>query len=41
MQRGMTERNAPDPAEKRIAFRVGINLGDVLAEEHDIFGDSV
>ena len=29
------------PPEKRIEFRVGINLGDVIAEEHDIFGDGV
>ncbi len=32
MQRGMAERNAGTPAEKRIEFRVGINLGDVIAE---------
>jgi TolB-like protein/cytochrome c-type biogenesis protein CcmH/NrfG len=41
MQRGMAERNAGAPPEKRIEFRVGINLGDVIAEEHDIFGDGV
>jgi TolB-like protein/class 3 adenylate cyclase/Tfp pilus assembly protein PilF len=41
MQRGMAERNAATPPEKRIEFRVGINLGDVIAEEHDIFGDGV
>jgi class 3 adenylate cyclase len=41
MQRGMAERNAGTPPEKRIEFRVGINLGDVIAEEHDIFGDGV
>ena len=27
--------------ERRIRFRIGINLGDVIAEEHDIFGDGV
>src|SRR4030095_16670082 len=27
--------------ERRIAFRVGINIGDVIAEPHDIFGDDV
>ena len=41
VQRGMTERNAAIPPQKRIQFRAGINLGDVIAEEHDIFGDGV
>src|SRR4051794_41006559 len=41
MQRGMAERNAATLPEKRIEFRVGINLGDVIVEEHDIFGDGV
>src|SRR5215472_8093365 len=41
VQRGMVERNAPVRQEKRIEFRVGINLGDVIAEEHDIFGNGV
>ena len=41
VQRGMAERNAAIPPEKRIEFRVGINLGDVIVEEHDIFGDGV
>jgi adenylate cyclase len=41
IQRGMVERNAGTQTEKRIEFRVGINLGDVIAEEHDIFGDGV
>jgi TolB-like protein/class 3 adenylate cyclase len=30
-----------DEAEDRIAFRVGINIGDVIVEPHDIFGDGV
>jgi TolB-like protein/class 3 adenylate cyclase len=30
-----------DPDEKRLAFRVGINIGDVIIELHDIFGDGV
>jgi len=30
-----------DAADKRIAFRVGINIGDVIVEAHDIFGDGV
>src|SRR5438270_5816488 len=41
VQRGMTERNAATPQNERIEFRVGINLGDVIAEEHDIFGHGV
>jgi TolB-like protein/class 3 adenylate cyclase len=40
-QQGMAERNVASPPEDRIEFRVGINLGDVIAEEHDIFGDGV
>src|ERR1700683_1984918 len=39
MQRGMAERNAGVPPAKRIEFRIGINLGDIVAEDHDIFGD--
>jgi adenylate cyclase len=31
----MAERNASTPPEKRIEFRVGINLGDVIAEGED------
>jgi class 3 adenylate cyclase len=41
VQRGMIERNAVTPPEKRIEFRVGINLGDVIIEGEDIFGDGV
>jgi TolB-like protein len=41
VQRGMAERNRAVPAEKRIEFRIGINLGDVIAEGEDIFGDGV
>ncbi|MBV9015727.1 MAG: adenylate/guanylate cyclase domain-containing protein [Alphaproteobacteria bacterium] len=41
IQRGMAERNEGTPPEKRIEFRIGINLGDVIVEEHDIFGDGV
>ena len=39
VQRGMAERNAETPEDKRITFRVGINLGDVIAEPNDIYGD--
>ena len=41
VQRGMAERNDGSPSEKRIEFRIGINLGDVIAESDDIFGDGV
>jgi adenylate cyclase len=41
VQRGIAERNAGTPPEKRIEFRIGINLGDVIVEEQDIFGDGV
>jgi TolB-like protein/class 3 adenylate cyclase len=41
MQRSMAERNAGIAAAERIDFRVGVNLGDVIAEEYDIFGDGV
>src|SRR5580692_167035 len=41
VQRGMIERNAGTPPEEQIEFRIGINLGDVIVEEHDIFGDGV
>jgi adenylate cyclase len=41
IQRGMIEREREVPDEQRITFRIGINLGDVIVEEHDIFGDGV
>src|SRR5690242_8524922 len=41
MQRGMARREPEVPEERRIRFRIGINLGDVIVEEHDIFGDGV
>src|SRR5690349_7768150 len=41
VQRGMVERNGATPPEKRIEFRIGVNLGDVIAEGEDIFGDGV
>ncbi len=37
----MAERNASIAAPERIEFRIGINLGDVIAERDDIFGDGV
>src|SRR5215471_12073220 len=41
VQRGMIDREPEVPEERRIRFRIGVNLGDVIAEEHDIFGDGV
>ena len=41
LQRAMTEREVAVPEDRRVRFRIGINLGDVIAEEHDIFGDGV
>ena len=41
VQRAMADRNAETPEDKRITFRIGVNLGDVIVEEHDIFGDGV
>jgi len=41
MQREMARRNADGPKERRIEFRVGINLGDIMVDEQDIFGDGV
>src|SRR5712671_3466787 len=41
IQYGMIDRNADIPEDKRISFRIGINLGDVIVEPGDIFGDGV
>ena len=41
VQQGMAQRNNEIPAENRIEFRVGINLGDVIVEDGDIHGDGV
>ena len=41
IQRGMAERNAALPQAKRIEFRIGINVGDIIIEGADIFGDGV
>src|SRR4051812_9366868 len=41
VQRAMVGRNASVPSEQRIEFRVGINVGDVIEDDGDIFGDGV
>ncbi len=41
VQRRMRERNAKVPQDRRIEFRIGINLGDIIVDEGDIFGDGV
>ena len=41
IQRGMGERNAGQPEDRRIDFRIGINVGDVIIEKDDILGDGV
>ena len=41
IQRGMTERNTAEPQDKRIELRIGINVGDIIIEGDDIFGDGV
>jgi class 3 adenylate cyclase len=41
MQHGMIDRNADVSEYKRISFRIGVNLGDVIVEPEDIFGDGV
>jgi TolB-like protein/class 3 adenylate cyclase/cytochrome c-type biogenesis protein CcmH/NrfG len=41
VQRAMEKRNADVPKDRQIRFRVGINLGDVIAEDDDIYGEGV
>src|SRR5215472_17161009 len=41
VQRDMAERNADMPADHRIEFRMGINLGDIIKDGRDIYGDGV
>jgi len=40
-QRDAVERNTRMPADKRIVMRIGINLGDIIIEGDDIYGDGV
>jgi class 3 adenylate cyclase len=41
VQRGMAERNSDVPPNNRIEFRIGINVGDIILDNGDIFGDGV
>jgi adenylate cyclase len=41
IQHRMRERNADVPDDRRIEFRIGVNLGDVIVEPNDIYGDGV
>ena len=41
VQRGMADENTEIPQAKRIEFRIGIHLGDVIIDDNDIFGDGV
>jgi adenylate cyclase len=41
IQRGMAERNADASDDQRIQFRIGVNLGDIIIEPDDIYGDGV
>ena len=41
VQREMRERNIEVPEDRRIEFRIGVNLGDVIVDDDDIFGDGV
>lgn len=41
MQRAVLHAEAESPSDRRIAFRMGLNVADVIVEAHDIFGDGV
>jgi adenylate cyclase len=41
VQRGMAERNTDVAPDRRIEFRIGINVGDIISDENDIYGDGV
>jgi len=41
IQRAMAERNSAVPEDRRIEFRIGINVGDIIIDEGDIYGDGV
>jgi adenylate cyclase len=41
MQSEVTKRESDQPPDRRIAFRMGLNIADVIVEDHDIYGDGV
>ncbi len=41
LQRAITERNVGVPEDRRITYRIGINIGDIIVEGDDIYGDGV
>jgi TolB-like protein/class 3 adenylate cyclase len=41
IQRAMSERNTDVPVDRRIEFRIGINVGDIISDANDIYGDGV
>src|SRR5207244_12065472 len=41
IQRGIRNRNAGVPQDRRIELRIGVNVGDVIVQGQDIFGDGV
>jgi TolB-like protein/class 3 adenylate cyclase len=41
VQQAMVERNTDFPSDQRLELRIGINLGDVIIDDQDIFGDGV
>ncbi|MSP52601.1 MAG: adenylate/guanylate cyclase domain-containing protein [Alphaproteobacteria bacterium] len=41
IQRELGAKNEGEPAERRMAFRIGINLGDVIAEDGNLYGEGV
>jgi adenylate cyclase len=41
IQRGMPERNAGVPEDRHIKFRIGVNLGDIIVDGDDFYGDGV
>jgi adenylate cyclase len=41
IQRALAEQNADIPEDRRLQFRIGINLGEVIVDRNDIYGDGV
>jgi len=41
IQSGMAKRNRDISSDRRIEFRIGVNIGDIIVEKHDVFGDGV